>query len=355
MEKQFDVIKLTSETIDNEIDNTFIKRIFASTIDIAYNLYSFIKKKEKIIISANGNKLDREYIKTRDYYRSSSEYGGLSGSTFKDKFNELFNRQKKRLNLDEDLGSSTLSDCYIQLNNYSERTIYDNYYIIMKIISHIFKIYTSISIDLSSLLEKEIFENDKKIILLKNYILLYTERMTKLFYNETYCNRYSVTMKDLDTDMNVISIIVYESLNPVTIKIKNEIFENIFTFQHFFIFKNIFNDIYHYIHKTPQIKQSSIILHSFCAYKFNESFFGTKPVNTMKTILQDYEHENPTKIKIYDSSDFEIKYETEGCNSTYGLTNLFDVRNFKNVWKEQKGGYLYKKMKYMEKIKNILL
>ena len=357
MEKQFDVIKLTPETMDNEIDNTFLKLIFASTIDIAYKLYSVIKKKSEIILYLNGRLIEVEDIKEIEFYRTTSTYADKQ-SPFDDKFNELFNRQKKRLNLHDDLGcQQKLDDFYIQFNNYSKRTIEENYSIIMKIISDIFKRYTNISMDLTSLLEKEIFENDKKIILLKNYMYLYFERMSRLFKDEIYCDRYSVTMKDLDTNMDVISIIVYETLNPATIKIEkeNEIYENIFIFQHFFIFKNIFNDIYHYIHKTPQIKQSSILLHSFCAYKFDEYFFGTTPVRVMKTILEDYERENPTKIKIYDSNDYKIYYKTGGCNSIYYPSYLFDVRNFKNVWREQKGGYLYKKIKYMEKIKNMLL
>jgi hypothetical protein len=172
---------------------------------------------------------------------------------------------------------------------------------------------------LTSLLEKEIFENRKKIILLKNYIYLYLERMSRLLKDEIYCDRYSVTMKDLDTDMDVISIIVYKTLNPATIKIKSEIYENIFIYQHFFIFKNIFNDIYHYIHKTPQIKQASILLHSFCAYKFNESFFCTTPFEIMASILKDYERENPTKIKIYEreNNDYIFYYKTRGCETTY--------------------------------------
>jgi hypothetical protein len=227
----------------------------------------------------------------------------------------------------------------------------------MQIISDIFKSYTNMSIDLTSLLEKEIFENRKKIILLKNYIYLYLERMSRLLKDEIYCDRYSVTMKDLDTDMDVISIIVYKTLNPATIKIKSEIYKNIFIYQHFFIFKNIFNDIYHYIRGTPQIKQSSILLHSFCAYKFEESFFCTTPFEIMASILKDYDRENPTKIKIYEreNNDYIFYYKTRGCETTYNSSHLFDVRNFKNVWREQKGGYLYKKMKYMEKIKNMLL
>ena len=76
----------------------------------------------------------------------------------------------------------------------------------------------------------------------------------------------------------------------------------------------------------------------------------------MANILKDYERENPTKIKIYDSLDCKISYEPKPtCEFTYSSSHLFDVRNFKNVWREQKGGYLYKKIKYMEKIKNMLL
>ena len=128
----------------------------------------------------------------------------------------------------------------------------------------------------------------------------------------------------------------------------------------FFIVKNILYSLLEIFEVSKQISYSSIIIHSYSPYKFNESYFVTSPIGNMEIAFAKYKEKNNDVLnfRIFKNDDIYIQssdpiflgsesrdYETiisllhknEGSYNSicfYGGTiHLFNVLNFKKEWK----------------------
>ena len=206
---------------------------------------------------------------------------------------------------------------------------------------------TKIDIYIKSLNEKP--TSNKKYEFINECLNTYTESLNILLKNESLgtlekCNIHYVEFNDINTlndkTHQLLSIFIF-------LPNSEEEIETLIISKHFFIIKDIVNHfLYELKLKTQQIiKYSSIILHSYCSYKFKQDFFITNPKQNMNTIFIKYQQTPQPEIPelgntIEILSDFEVLNKEENITSklSYGdaifLTTLItDKINFTELYK----------------------
>ena len=174
-------------------------------------------------------------------------------------------------------------------------------------------------------------KNIEKYLFLIDLSNTYTESL-RLYCNDnnyietTKCNTYYVEFNDInkinDITHQLLSIFVFVSDRKSESENKSY---NIIISKHFFIVKDIINHILYELNIKTQkiIGYSSIILHSYCAYKFNESFFITNPKLNMKSIFIKYMKHGTNTIQILDNFNLLIKSSDTNININNGKNQLF--------------------------------
>lgn len=127
--------------------------------------------------------------------------------------------------------------------------------------------YTQLEIDTNTII-KFIFE--RKLDFLLELESVYNEQLKELKRNNEKCDNFYVSI--YDGKMMVISFFVF-----VIKEMKSQI--------HLFIAKNIKYVLIKYINKEAELKNASILLHSFASYFFEMDAWMTKPYQIMIDIL----------------------------------------------------------------------
>ena len=148
---------------------------------------------------------------------------------------------------------------------------------------------------------------------------------------------------------------------------------------HFFIVKELDYSLKKFMEGQPELKNSSILLHSFAAYIFNSDQFFTHPLPSMVEIFQ-RNNIKPAVAASQAEADYwqGIIWNTIGCYPSFIITHIYSTADIKFKWlegipfedikkdildnqyiffvpKNLKGGNIYKILAYKYKIKYLKL
>ena len=421
--KFFVVTKLDSSTIDT-IFYPIFKRLIATNLIILLKTYKQFLDGKEYILNIIGNR----------YYNFKNRYFNtlkLISNPFYQQINapDYFTKLKNEIiakygeEILKNFTDEIVDGIYFGDNSEEEKDIritnFDNllqilYFLLdyekiiefnefkIKIIKYIDSLYNS-DLSFSSegyIIPKEEDKNNiKQFILLTDLINTYNESLN--LYNNDYVKTTSCNINYVEfNDINKINEITQQLLSVFVFVSDKPSSSGHLIAKHFFIIKDIINHILYEINiKSNAIAYSSIILHSYCAYHFSESFFITNPKPNMAeifnkhigkyktiTILSNFrllldrseksnDNDDDEKIYIFIKDLYhidltklveDIKYLISCCkfrsDYIYDGHMLFNVINFRNDWKNlidiylkpknvTKGGSKKKTKKRVKKIK----
>lgn len=348
--KVTDLKSSTHDTIDNLFYSIF-KRFIITNFIALIKTYTQLVYEREYFLSWGGTK----YFSIEDNFlyivENKSSYINYFDDSLKTnvKFNFFIEKLKteiaEKLGIDilECIGDKIINRIFYYKNKEDEdknKVIYKNLFKILyflldykeflgfddfdnEIHKYIFSLYNS------KLFKSPTSDNVKEHILLYDLIGTYTESL-RLYCNDlnyfetTECNTYYVEFNDKNkinnTTHQLLSMFVFLPDNKsTTINIISK---------HFFIIKDIVNHILYQlkIKKDKIIGYSSIIMHSFCAYHFNESFFLTNPKPNMESIFVKYIKKNNT-VKILDDYTRLVSDD----NTDKNVRSFIDELNFLKI------------------------
>lgn len=346
----FNVTKLTS-SINDKLFYTIFKRFIINHFIILLKTYLQLLNRKVSLLNANGKEYFNLYEDSiidyflkkniiHNYFLTDNIKNNYKYKIFIDK---LKGEISTELGIDilKIIGNSIIDNFSYTGNNDNDKLTYIS---LLKILYFLldYKIYINFdsfntiitnyidslynSEEINSELEPLSEKNIEKYLFLIELSNTYTESL-KIYCNDdnyietTKCNTYYVEFNDI----NKINDIIHQLLSIfVFISDKKSLSDNIIS-KHFFIVKDIVNHILYELNIKTQkmIGYSSIILHSYCAYKFNESFFITNPKPNMKSIFVKYIMKHNT-IQILDDFNLLIKSSFNNKNNNKKIQSFID-------------------------------
>ena len=345
LEKYFVITQLSNENLNN-IFTPIVKRFIIIQFILLLKDYLEIKQYPDII---NGEKFEHFYT-NNIIYNSRLNISLIQNKTIKNMMDELKKYIQTKLDtlvptfkLDEIIVGNTIISSFkyegieTDLNDKISK-LYTILYFLLDYESYItlenFKI--KIHEYMRLLVPKESNIETIKYKFIVEFLDTYNESLSILLALDTLnplnsCKIHYVEFNDINTlndkTHQLLSIFIFLT-KPIHNPNSNE--TKLTISKHFFIIKDIVNHfLYEFKLKTQKmIKYSSIILHSYCSYKFKQDFFITTPKQNMTDIFIKYKELNK-----------DIK---ELDNTIYFLSN------FDNIL------YIYKKSKYNNKDRRFL-
>ena len=179
-------------------------------------------------------------------------------------------------------------------------------------------------------------------------------------------------------DCDIYYVCLYEDNIPV-VSIFIFLFKQYKQQAHFYIVKELDYSLRKLIEGKPELKNSSILLHSFAAFIFNSDYFFTNPLSSMVEIFK-HNNINPAVPVSQAEADYwqGVIYNNRTCYPNIKITHIYSTADIKFKWLEGiafnnikkeildtehiffiqkilKGGGIYKILAYKYKIKYLKL
>lgn len=109
---------------------------------------------------------------------------------------------------------------------------------------------------------------------------------------------------------------------------------------HFYIIKNLFYVIKKFMQELQELKESSLLLHSFASDLFGSKYWCTLPLTSMSDILLSKKinlitlENNPDLIKDFIKLLIDEQKKRTNCYVKDTVNTCIDVNDIKNLWKQ---------------------